>query len=109
MALTNQDVTLYQGDHHNIVMTVASGVDLSTATAIEYAAAVNATDASLITKTLGSGVTADSSTQATIALVPGDTSSLSGGYHHELRVTSADGDTAVVAVGTLTVNASVTG
>lgn len=107
MAKTQQNATMWQNEDKSLVFTV-TGTTLTTATAIKWELSVTNRTANLVSKTLGSGITADSATQCTVALDATDTTSLIGDYYHELRVTNATGSEEVVSAGTITIKISTT-
>ena len=107
MTEVNQNATMWQGESKSLVFTI-TGTDPTTATDITWKLTTSNQATTIATKTLADGVTADSSTQLTVTLDPDDTGSVSGKHYHELRITDVSGNEAVVAIGTLTINAGVT-
>jgi hypothetical protein len=106
MPSTQQNAEAWQGEDRTLTITLtASGTDLSTATAMVYRVGDGS---GVFSKTLGSGVTATSSTIATVAIASTDLDDLEGTYAHELRVTDASGNESVTLTGYLTVHNSTT-
>jgi hypothetical protein len=85
--------TIKAGNTKDLVFTV-SGTDLSTATAITFKVATAFGTSSALSKSLSSGIVADSSTQCTVSLTATDTgTTLSAAtYVYELTVTDASGN-----------------
>lgn len=104
---TLQNDTVNQGSHRVITVTV-TGLTL-TGLSMTYVVAASATSSALVSKTVGSGLTISDGTHVLISFAPSDTASLSGAYHHELRVTNGSSQTDLLFTGTLTVTANVTG
>lgn len=109
MAWTNQNIDIYAGEIVSVVVTVddlnnvPSPEDLTSAS-VSWKVKSGGTTA--ISKTVGSGITlaSDPTTGVfTISLQASDTSSLSGTYSHEARVTLSDGTVATVMTGSFIV------
>lgn len=104
MADTDQNITLYAGEIKTVSVTVtdlnAGAVEDLTSATISWKVKSGTTTA--LSKTVGSGITLDSDPTTgvfTISLQAADTSSLSGTYSHEARVTLSDGTVATLFTG----------
>ena len=108
MTATGQNVVTRSGDSRRLQFTVTdaagAAVDLTGAT-ITWALATKLGGTTLLTKTIGAGITVNgaSAGQFYVAVDPADTASLAGTYYHEAEVVDALANKATVAVGTLTV------
>lgn len=95
----------YEDTDRDLVFTHA-GNDATGASAIKFVLSLDSGTTALITKTLGSGVTADSSTQITVSLLKADTSGLGGcDYNWELRMTHTSQED-VIASGMMRIKTS---
>lgn len=108
MADINQDIEVYAGEIHTIYVTVTNNnnraVEDLTGASVSWKLKSGTT--TVLSKTVGSGITlaSDPTTGVfTISLSAADTTSLSGAYRHEARVTLADGTIATVFTGRFTV------
>lgn len=83
---------VFQGENKSLVVSSGAGssIDLTLATEIEF----RIDTPKQIIKTLSNGdITANSATQFTVLLVPGDTETITAGpYKYQARVTTAAGD-----------------
>lgn len=101
---TSQDIEVYAGEIRSVVVTVTNNNDraVEDLTGASVSWKVKSGTTSILSKSVGSGITlaSDPTTGVfTISLQAADTSSLSGVYSHEARVTLADGTIATVSVG----------
>ncbi len=101
---TSQDIEVYAGEIRSIVVTVTNNNDraVEDLTSASVSWKVKSGSTTVISKSVGSGIAlaSDPTTGVfTISLQAADTSSLSGVYAHEARVTLADGTIATVSVG----------
>lgn len=93
----------YENTDRDLVFTHV-GNDAATATAIKFVLSRDPAKTALVTKTLGSGIVADSSTQITVSLAKADTAGLGGRtYYWELRLTDATSNEDVIASGTMVI------
>lgn len=87
------DMVMVAGDSHTIEILIADAegtpVDVSNAQAIRYGL-FNGSTAALVSKSLSSGITVDTST-VTVTLEPEDTAGLRGAFVHELEITDVTG------------------
>ena len=109
-----QDWTMVAGDSRTLRFTVTgddgAAADLTGALSVRWGCVRRQANGSFVPtpaleKTLGAGVTLIDPAGGTIevTLSPSDTAALPGGrYHHQLELTSAAGDVATLATGTLT-------
>lgn len=101
---TSQDIEVYAGEIRSIVVTVTNNNDraVEDLTSASVSWKVKSGSTTAISKSVGSGITlaSDPTTGVfTISLQASDTTSLSGVYSHEARVTLSDGTIATVSVG----------
>jgi hypothetical protein len=99
-----QDIEVYAGEIRTIVVTITNNNDraVEDLTGASVSWKVKSGSTTHISKSVGSGITlaSDPTTGVcSIALQASDTSSLSGSYSHEVRVTLADGTIATTTVG----------
>jgi hypothetical protein len=98
------DMTLYSCDNKNLIVNV---VDQNNTPVVLTGATITWVllkgTSIILTKTVGAGVTISSSTQFTAALLTSDTAPLSGVYQQQARVTLANGQSAMVLTGTVTI------
>ncbi len=100
MAARNQNVILYTDSDVTLIITVENVTTLDDATNVVWKVARSKTAPPLVVKELGNGISIDGN-QLIVTLVPADTADLrSGDYFHEARVTTAQGKTRPVTVGT---------
>lgn len=110
MAETGQDFDLYAGETKTVGVTIRNKsasnalVDLSGASMTWVARRGSST---AISKTIGGGITVTGTGTCDIALAAGDSTSLSGEYEHEARVTLASGTIATHMIGKMTVHATI--
>lgn len=104
MPNTSQDIEIYAGEIRSIIVTVTNNNDRAvedlTSATISWKVKSGTTTA--ISKSVGSGIAlaSDPTTGVfTISLQAADSTSLSGVYSHEARVTLSDGTIATVFVG----------
>lgn len=99
MASEYQNAKMTQGMDKTITFAITN-IDATTLTAIEYKAFVGET--LILTKTLGSGITAPSSTSIVVAIDAADTAAVTAMLHrHQLLGTNASGKIDKLASGTL--------
>lgn len=105
----DQNLTMTAGDDATLAVTVASGVTITSATALDFE--VDDLDGTvLISKTLGSGVVATSATVATVTLAAANTADITpASYPWALRITNSSGLKHTVTTGLLTILKSVVG
>lgn len=111
MADTNVKFDLYAGETVTLVIDVVDkdnddeAVDLTGATVTWIAKRSGTT---LFTKTVGSGITLSTSVtgRMSVSISASNTSSASGAYEYQCRVTLSDGTVSTVQTGTMTVLAS---
>lgn len=101
---TSQDVEIYAGEIRSLVVTVTNNNDraVEDLTGASVSWKVKSGTTTALSKTVGSGITlaTDPTTGVfTISLQAADSSSLSGVYSHEARVTLSDGTIATVFTG----------
>jgi len=110
----NQNFEIWAGNSAQIDFAITNsttgcGMDLPSASSVIWhlLSDSDTPTPALITKsTGGSGITVSTST-ASVVLGPIDTSSLSGVYVHQARVTDTSGSTVTVSIGTVTINKSI--
>lgn len=108
MAETNVNFDLYAGETVTLVIDVIdkdandAAVDLTGATGT-WVAKRNGT--TLFSKTVGSGITLSTSVtgRMSVAISAANTSSASGAYEYQCRMTLSDGTVSTVQTGTMTV------
>ena len=105
MAKYNQNHTMRAGETKTIRVTVrnrATGALVSfTSATITWTVKQNST--TLVTKTVGSGITVISTGIFDMTLDTGDTTTASGDYTHEVRGTLADGTVTSMTLGTISI------
>lgn len=112
MAVTNQDITLYQGDVVPILFQITddadAAIDISAATFIWGLFKVP-TEIATVTKAVGTGLTVTDGPagKVTLQMLAPDTNAIQGDWQFELSMTLG-GVTEIVATGTMTIlNSSV--
>lgn len=114
MTATNQNSTMYAGDHATIRITVTdsdnggAAKNIAGAT-IKWGVYDEEGGILILEKTTADAVTITDGLNGicTVALVPADTSTLTPGiYYHEAEVTDADGNVNTVLTGEYTLNPS---
>lgn len=111
MAERNVNFDLFAGETVTLVIDVADkdnndeAVDLTSATGT-WVAKRNGT--TLFSKTVGSGITLSTTVtgRMSVSISAANTSSASGAYEYQCRITLADGTVSTVQTGTMTVLAS---
>lgn len=112
MSVDGQDITIFAGETLVITDTVrrkSTGAleDFTGASSIIFTLEQNGTE--ILTKTLGVGITANSSGVVTITLTAANTAGLRGDYQWELRATLADTTVTTTTTGAFTVRPTITG
>jgi hypothetical protein len=116
MTAIGQDVTMYQGDHKEIVITVydengyvstdpaLNRLDITGST-VNWVVHKKYPGGIIVTKTTTSGIALSLpvSGELTINLIPSDTLNYSGDFLHECEVTDSGGNIATVTVGKFTI------
>ena len=112
MTAIAQNVTMYAGDHKNLVVTVTNAagaaVNLTGAT-IRWVLAKSAGSAVVVDKSTGGhGITITPGTGGvfTVALVPADTEGLLGVYYHEASVVDTLSNVITVLTGAMAIEPS---
>lgn len=103
MPAIQQNFDMYAGETIQLPATItyaSSGalVDFSAAT-ITFRIKRGST--TLLSKTVGSGITVTGSGTFTVTIDTGDTTSMSGNYSYEIRATLASGTVSTMIVGTI--------
>jgi hypothetical protein len=112
MTAVNQNFSMTAGDSKNVVITVSNdeGIALNlTGASVKWALKkrVTSTENELYkTNTDGITITDAANGVITIKLVPVDTTTLNGTYHHECEVTDANGNVSTVTVGSASISRS---
>lgn len=106
--LRGQDFSIQQGEDYTLEFTV-SDKDLTGAGARWILAKSSASNAALVSKTVGVGVTIPVGTDGVVnvALDDTDTNDIDGTFHHELEVTDSSGAVQIVSIGCILVAASI--
>lgn len=98
MTLTNQNFTMIAGDDQDIIVTDIKGVSFSGSTINWYLKQGN----TVLSKSTSNGIAISGST-FTVSLTSADTASLSGKYHHVVKVTDVLGKTKTAMTGDITI------
>ena len=107
MTAINQNFTIYRWNSLTIefAITGISSGDLANAEDIVWKLSSQQSTSPRIRKDLTDGVSVDGTT-ITVELTAADIEQAPGAYYHELKVKTADGQVATVAVGTATIRFS---
>lgn len=109
MKRSAQNIQVFHGDDLRVAVTMRDQdgqlVDISTASAIEYAVGNSVQGPKIISKTLAGGeISIASASVFTLDLTAADTGGLSpGGYYHEAEVETSTGEVYTALYGSLTV------
>lgn len=106
MAQDGQDVDFYCGDDVQLIFTVVdeAGVALDfTGYTLQWILARKAGDSSILSKTIGSGITV-STNIVTVSLAHTETAPLRNAYWHQLVGTDSGGIVSTLSTGAATVN-----
>jgi hypothetical protein len=100
MAKENQNFEMYSGDtrYVNVTVLMPDGTSLIGASAIWVLVKGSNT---ILTKTVGAGITITSVNTCQIDIDPADTTGLSGSYSHELEITDVDNHVSTTTTGTV--------
>lgn len=110
MALDKQDFSIFAGETKTLSVTSTTE---STGALIDFTGAtitwiLKNGSTTVLTKTVGSGITVTGTGTFTIALTAVNTTGLSGFYQHECRTTLADGTVSTLFTGTMTAKPTLT-
>lgn len=106
MTKINEDFTLHAGEPRTLTIPITSNgvaVDVTGYTATWVLSASDEFTSPVLTKTVGSGITLNSTSGFIVAMDAADSSALAGKYYHKLTATDGNSVPSVVTTGQVTI------